>query len=172
MKQIIGAQSKVAAELMYLETAAFPIRYVLASRTTNNLHKILKRELIELVIHVYIAQKESPTKGEWIHIIKEDMELPDINMRETNITTMLENLFKRQVTSVNTDTLRALRTLQDNPTKMKHIKYNGFRLQPYLQSERLNRKEASTPFNMRADRVNEIKKCFPKLFKEKKCLAA
>ena len=125
----------------------------------------MKREPNELVKRKYFAQKESPTKGNWIHIIKEDMELLDIDMSKTKITRMSKNQFKKLVkTSVKTATFRALRTLQDNHTKIKHINYNGFRLQPYLQSERLNSKEASTLFNMRADTVNGIKKCFPKLY--------
>ena len=88
MKHIIGAQSKVTTELLYLEPAALPIRYVLASLRTNYLHNILKREPNELVKYVYVAQKESSTMGDWIHVIKEDMEPLDINMSETNITRM------------------------------------------------------------------------------------
>ena len=64
MKQIIGAQSKVPTEILYLETAAIPIQYILASRRANFLHNILKREPSELVKRVYVAQKANPTKGD------------------------------------------------------------------------------------------------------------
>ena len=74
MKQIIGAQSKVPTELLYLETADIPIRYILASRRANFFHNILKREPHELVKRVYIAQKENPIKGDWVHIIIEDID--------------------------------------------------------------------------------------------------
>ena len=64
MKQIIGAQSKVPTELLYLETAAIPIRYILASRRANFFHNILKKETNELVKRVYFAQKENHSKGD------------------------------------------------------------------------------------------------------------
>ena len=40
MKKIIGAQSKVPTELLFLETAAIPVRYILASRRANFFHNI------------------------------------------------------------------------------------------------------------------------------------
>ena len=43
---------------------------------------------------VYCAQKENPSKGDWVHIIKEDMELININMSETEITVPSKNQLK------------------------------------------------------------------------------
>ena len=165
MKLIIGAQSKVPTESLYLETAAIPIRLILASRRANYLHNILKREPNELVKRVFIAQKANPTKGDWINIIEEDMELINLNMSELEITTMSKNQFKKHVkTCVKTATFKSLKALQDNHIKIKHINYNKFTLQSYLESDKFSFEEASTLFNMRADTVNGIKKCFPKLY--------
>ena len=47
---------------------------------------------------------------------------------------------------------------------MNHLQYNGFKLQPYLELERINYDEASTLFNIRADTVNGVKKCFPSFY--------
>ena len=102
---------------MYLETAAIPIRYILASRRDNLFHNILKREPHELVKRVYIAQKENPIKGDWVHIIKEDIKLININLSETEISSLSKKQFKNHVkTCVTSATFKALKTLQS-----KHI---------------------------------------------------
>ena len=62
--------------------------------SSDFLHNILKREPSALMKCVYIAQKANPTKGDWIHIIEEDMELFNLNMNETDISTMSKNQFK------------------------------------------------------------------------------
>ena len=94
MKKILGAHSKVPTELLFLETAAFPVRFILASRRANFFHNILKRESNELVKREYCAPKENPSKGDWVHIIKEDTELLNINMSETKISMLSKNQFK------------------------------------------------------------------------------
>ena len=56
MNKIIGSHSKVPTELIYLETAALPIEFILASRRINYLHNILVKEDHELTKHVYECQ--------------------------------------------------------------------------------------------------------------------
>ena len=97
----------------------------------------MKREHNELVTTCVHYAKRKLNKSDWIHIIKGDMELPNIIMSETDISRMSTK--KIQETSKNyvkTDTFRALKTLQASHKKIFLIK-NGFWLQPYLQSERL-----------------------------------
>ena len=57
METIIGAQFKVPTELLFLETAAIPVRYNIASRKANFFHNILKIKENELVKRMYKAQK-------------------------------------------------------------------------------------------------------------------
>ena len=58
----------------------------------------------------------------------------------------------------------ALKATQEDHIKIKHIKYNEFKLQPYLASELFTYEEASTVFNMRGNTVNGFKKCFPTFY--------
>ena len=165
MKKILGAQSKVPTELLFLETGAIPVRFILTSRRANFFHNILKREENELVKRVYNAQKENPSKGDWIHIIKEDMELINLNMTENEISSLSKNEFKKHVKlCVTSASFTALKSIQEDHIKIQHIKYNDFKLQPYLTSELFTYEEASTLFNMRANTVNGFKKCFPTLY--------
>ena len=129
MKKIIGAQSKVPTELLFLETAAIPVRYILASRRAIFFHNILKREENELVKRVYKAQKENPSKGNWIHTIKEDMELINLNMNEILISLLSKNQFKKHVKlCVTSASFIPLKAIQEEHIKIKHIKYNDFKL--------------------------------------------
>ena len=57
----------------------------------------------------------------------------------------------------------ALRVAKEEHTKINHINFNNFKLQPYLSSY-LFYKEAFTLFNMRANTVNRLKKCFPSVY--------
>ena len=50
-------------------------------------------------------------------------------------------------------------------SKIKDIVYKDFRLQAYLKSDKINEKEASTIFNMRANTVNGFKMCFSNMYK-------
>ena len=114
---------------------------------------------------MYRAQKDNPSKGDWIHIIKEDMELIKLNMNENKISLLYKNEFKKHVKiCVTSASFQALRANQEEHIKVKHIKYNDFKIQPYLASEMFSYEEASTLFNMRANTVNGFKKCFPKCY--------
>ena len=166
MRQITGAHSKVPVEFLYLETAAIPIDYILASRRVNYLHNILSKQDSELVKRVYIAQTDITVKGDWCDMVKMDMELIGLNMTESEIQSMSKNKFKRHVKKcMTTATFSALKLMQADHIKIKHIKYKAFKLQPYLQSGLFSQEEASTLFNLRANTVNGFKACFLNMHK-------
>ena len=94
------------------------------------------------------------------------MELININMSEMEISVLSKNQFKKHVKMcVISASFKALKVIQDEHIKIKHINYNNFKLQPYLASDVFNHEEASTLFNMRANTVNGFKKCFPTFYK-------
>ena len=55
MKKILNVHSKAPIELLYLETSAIPLNFILAGRRINYLHNILTRDSNELVKRAYIA---------------------------------------------------------------------------------------------------------------------
>ena len=60
------------SKFYYLETAAIPIKHIITYRRIMYLHNILNRSEGELVRRVYIAQKNNPTKGDFIELVKKD----------------------------------------------------------------------------------------------------
>ena len=71
-----NAHSKTPVEFLYLETAAQPLKNVISSRRIMYLHNILSRNSDELVKRVFDAQKNNPTQGDFICLVKSDLEAP------------------------------------------------------------------------------------------------
>ena len=122
MRQIVGSHSKVPIELLYLETSSIPIEFILASRRLNYLHNVLTKDENEIVKCVYFAQKVNQNKGEWCVLIEEDMELVNINLTESEISSMPKTQFKKLVkTCVADAAFKSLKLIQIEHEKVKHI---------------------------------------------------
>ena len=110
LRQIVGCHSKVPIEFLYLETSSLPIEYILASRRLNYLHNVLTKDASELVQRVYFAQKVNPNKGDWCIIIQNDMEMVNMNLNESEISSMSKTHFKNHVkTCVSDAAFKSLR---------------------------------------------------------------
>ena len=70
LKFISSAHTKTETEFLYLETSALPLKYIIASRRIMFLQNLLKRRDEELVKRVYEAQKNKPTTGDFIELVK------------------------------------------------------------------------------------------------------
>ena len=72
MKVICDGNSKTPTEFFYLETEATLLMNIISSRRIMFLHNILRRNKEELVKRVYKAQKQNPTKGDFM-LVKDDL---------------------------------------------------------------------------------------------------
>ena len=59
-------------KLLYLETGATLIRWVIKQRRINFLKHIISKDNDELVKNVYVAQKEDPNIGDFVKLVKKD----------------------------------------------------------------------------------------------------
>ena len=149
-----------------METSSLPIEFILASRRLNYLHNVLTKNDNELVKSVYFAQKVKPSNGDWCLLIEKDMELVNINMTESEISSMHKTQFKKHVRICVSDAaFKSLKVIQAEHEKVKHIEYKTFKLQPYLTSASFSHEESSMLFNMRANTVNGFKMCFSNMYK-------
>lgn len=160
MRTILKAHSKVPTELLYLETGTIPVEFVITSRRVNYLHNILRRDDEELVARVYSVQKRKQGKGDWSSIIKQDMEVIELKMSETEIKETGQAKFKKVVRQlVRKAAFKYLQEKKDTHTKIKGIAYKDLKMQEYLESQLLTFEEASTLFNLRGQTINGIKMC-------------
>ena len=166
IRQIIGANSKVPVELLFLETSSTPIDFVLTSRRLNYLHTLLNRSDNELTKKIYKAQQKLPIKGDWAQKVWADMEKVQLGIEENDIIKMKKSSFKNLVRKkVRTAVFCSLKVTQSSHIKVSAIKYSDFITQPYLKSQDLTFEESSTIFNIRANTVNGYKTCFPSIYR-------
>jgi hypothetical protein len=167
MRTIVGAHSKVPIELLYLETGAVPIDFIISSRRVNYLHNIVNRGSNELVKRVYDAQKLNPTKGDWSNIVKDDMAKIGLEINETEMNVVskkqFQSIVKRHVKSA---AFKSLLETQSKHIKVRNIIYKEFKMQSYLEDGKYSTEQASMLFNMRANTVNGYKDCFPSAYRD------
>ena len=72
---------------------------------------------------------------------------------------------KKHVTSA---AFESLKLKQSGHIKIKHIKYQNNKGQPYLKSNLLSSEESATLFNLRSNTVNGYKMCFPSVYRNDK----
>ena len=89
--------SKTATEFLHLKTSALPFKYEIASRTIMFLQNILKRRGKELVKRVGNPQKNKPTTGDFIELVKKDLEMVGQDFDEEFILSETTSQFKSHI---------------------------------------------------------------------------
>ena len=124
IQQIIGANSKVPVELLFLETSSTPIGFVLTSRRLNYLHTLLNRSDNELTKKIYMAQIKVPKKGDWAQKVWEDMEQFQLGIEDNDILKVKKSAFKNLVRKqVRTAVFCSLKVTLSSHIKVSAIKY-------------------------------------------------
>ena len=77
IRGLVNGHSKTPLEFLYLEAGAIPIRFIISSRRLIYHQTILKRDDSELTKRIYIEQKQNPTKGDYVELLKEDFKIID-----------------------------------------------------------------------------------------------
>ena len=95
LRKILQGHSKTPLELLYLETGAIPIRYIIKARRLTYLRNILSRDKNELISRVYFGQKRKPLKDDWYLTVKNDLEELNIQLSENELIRMPKNKFKK-----------------------------------------------------------------------------
>ena len=140
LKTIIGSQSKVPVECLYLETGTMPLTYVISVRRMLYLQTLLKRHNNEVTRKVYNAMRDKPYPGDWYNLVLDDFKQFGLQLDEVQIQEMSTNTFKSLVKGkVWLAAYTELRNMQQNHIKVKHISYTGIRApQQYMTSTLLN----------------------------------
>ena len=121
---------------------------------------ILQMDDSELVKRVFLAQKMSPCKNDWVKQIEQDLKECQIMKTETEIKNMKEHTFKKMVKeSVKELSIRYLLSLKvknnQEKSKSKNI-WPSTDMKEYLRSNKLSTDEKRLLFSMRC-RVNQVK---------------
>ena len=94
LRKIMEAPAKTPVEALYLELGATPIRYLLMMRRILYLHHILHQDPDSMLFKVLTAQIEAPVKGDWVHLVKQDILDLKLDLTIENIATMSKHQIK------------------------------------------------------------------------------
>ena len=166
LKVICSGHAKTANEFLYMETAAIPLKHIVTSRRIMYLQNILTRGEDELVKRVFEAQKNNPTTGDFIELVKKDLEIIGLEYDEAffclKTKSELKEIIKKKIRDA---AFEELKLLQIKHTKVKDIKYNDFKIQPYMVSNKFSTSMVKVLFDMRSSMTKNIKNNFPSMFR-------
>jgi hypothetical protein len=165
LRYICGAHAKTPVEFLYLETASTPIPFIISSRRLIYLQNVLKRSNTELIKRVYEAQKENPTKGDFIELIKADMNLIGVDLDDDLIEKMDINVYKKHIKSkIRESAFKYLCYEKTKHKKVSNIIYDKFTAQDYIKSTKFTNAEVELLIAFRSNMVRGMKKCFPSMY--------
>ena len=166
IRALLKAHAKTAREFLYLEVGATPIKWIISQRRVNYLKHIIQKEDDELVKKVYIAQRDDPTSGDFVKLVEKDME--DLNVTYEQVASMDKIKLKKTLKSNATNA--AFQELKEKLKKhksVKHMKYEHFEIQSYLQSKILHPEEAHVVTALRSQCVKNVRSNFRKMYNDR-----
>ena len=156
------AHTKTPKEFLYLETGSIPLKWVISQRRLNYLKHILNRDSDELIKKVYLAQKEKPTRGDFVKLVENDLKELGISYEQAISTEMTKQ--KLKIIARNAAFIQLLQQ-QSSHKKVKHIPYKTLEIQPYLKSALFTQKDVKILTALRSHCLKGIKMNFQKMHK-------
>ena len=142
LRKILKAHSKTPKEMLYLETGAIPIRFIIKQRRLSYLHHLLTRDQKELINKVYLAQKRKSVKGDWAMTVKNDIEEINLNLSEEQIKTMKKGKFKENLKcKIVEASFKYLQNIKETHSKVKHVFHKDLKIQPYFKNNNFSIEE-------------------------------
>ena len=89
-----GNPSKV---FMHLEFGSIPVRFVIMEKRLNFLKYILNESMESMIRQVFEALKVDSRKGDFVALVKEDIETLNIDLSEEDITLITKLQWKKYV---------------------------------------------------------------------------
>ena len=114
-----------------------------------------------------MAQKESPSKGDFVNLVKADFESVGVNFNEETFSQMSRDQFKTLIhKSINSKAFQEFTTLQAQHSKVRDITYKGLSIQKYLKCPDFSKPECDLLMALRSHSVKGIKANFSSINKE------
>ena len=84
-RNILSTYGNPSKVFMYLELGILPVKFVIMEKRLNFLRYILKESMFFMIRQVFETHKTESVKGDFIDLIKKDMEELDIDFTEEEI---------------------------------------------------------------------------------------
>ena len=150
MRRLFEAEQGTPIESFYLESSAWPFRFILMGRQLMYYWTILQKDESELVRAVYNAQRDFPTEGCWITEVQGVLKSCEIDYSEDEIKKMSQYKFKQIIKEkIQLKVLSYLVTLQNKHSKSENLHLES-KMQEYLRSTELSLTQKKLLFKMRS----------------------
>ena len=164
LRFLLSAHSKTPLEMLYLESGAIPVKFILASRRLNYFYEILDRDEEELTKRVVMEQIENTLDGDFVDLVRKDCEKLQLKF-ETDCRLSKDDVKEK----VRNAAFSYLKALQETHSKSKGVKYSHLETQNYLTSSLFDNEETKILFSLRTKMHEGFKANFPSMHMEKSC---
>ena len=169
LRRILECPESTPKEMLYLELACMPIRFILMSRRILFLQTILQESDSSLISRFYQVQLKNPSKGDWCQSVLKSLADLNLNLTFNQFKLMKkEELQKIVKTACEKSALKYLNQVKSKHTKVMHIEHKSWDKQPYLQPKNLSIAEAKFIFLVRT-RMLDLKCNFKNKYSDKNC---
>ena len=169
LRRILDCPGSTPKEMLYLELACLPIRFILMSRRILFLQTILQEGEQSLMYRFFQAQHNNPTKGDWCQSAQISLEDLDLKFSFSQVKLMkkeeLQKLIKHACAK---SALEHLNRVKSTHSKVLHIPHTTWRMQSYLKPNQITISEAKFIFLVRT-RMLHLKENFKKKYDDLKC---
>ena len=162
LKGLLKAHSKTPQEFLHLETGTIPLRWIMTQRRINYMKHIVSRNDDELIKKVFLAQKETPTQGDFVKLIEKYLEELHITYEDVITNTITRQKLKTIATNA---AFGKLKEKLKSHKKVRHLIYKSLEIQPYLLSDMLSQDDRKTLTALRSQCVKGIRHNFSKMYK-------
>ena len=170
LRNILNSHSKTPTEFLYLESGAVPIRWIIAQRRILFLKHIMRKHDQDLVKQVFLAQQASPTQGDFVTLVRKDLDDLKITYEEVTSSVISTSQLKDKLKKNAIDAAFVeLKLTLSTHKKVKQIHYSSLKMQSYLKSDLLSCDEKKQLTNFRAQCVRTMKTHFKKMYKNASC---
>ena len=140
---------------MHLETGTLPLKFIISSRRINYLHNILKRNESETILRILKAQNDNPLDGDYINLVKKDLELLGLSYDDKFIKSMNKIKFKAFIKDkIAKAAFQFLLNEKLDKSKVKDIKYENFKIQAYMSSKIFTNNEVELLSKLRSRNID------------------
>jgi hypothetical protein len=166
LRFICSAQAKTPVEFLFLETGSLSLSHIISQRRIIYLNEIITREDNELVKRIYRAQKDNPTRGDFVELVTEDLKTIKEDFDEDIFLKYSKIEFKNHIKKkIKTEALNQFKLAQEGHSKVREINYTKLEPQAYLKSALFSNKECELLIALRSNSVRGIKATTPSIFK-------
>ena len=166
---ILGTSGNPSKAFMCLELGIVPVKFVMMEKRLTFLKYILNENMSSMIRQVYEVLKSDSRKGDFINLVKQDLEDTQIDFTEEDIIDFKKTEWKKYVhKQVSKASFQYLIDENSRKSKTKHIHFDKLEMSEYLVLNR-NTSLSKTIFNVRAG-VLDIKSWNEWNYSDKLCV--